>query len=326
MKPKVSVVIPTYNQEKYIAETLESVLNQTYKNLEIVVADDCSKDNTVQIISYYAERDKRIKPLFASHNQGISKNFNRAFDACTGKYVAFLGGDDVMFPEKIARQVSFLEDNQDFVLVQHDMELYDEANGKSTLHSQFYHIPTHPLDWVLNSNWLFLKKTVGVLPSSCLARKEYYLNGRYDERFKYKHELLFTLDDYANSPQGKWHVLPEVYGRYRLHETNFSRQKENTDLIQKESLMLYEEGMKRYPSLQKELKNYYLFFLFINLLHGWVKGNDRDKYLRDFAQKSGPVKLFYLYLCIGLKKVNLLYPAAKLLKIFVPKSLIYRGS
>lgn len=325
MQPLVSIVIPTYNQVNFIVDTIESVLSQTYTHLEIFIADDCSKDGTVEVIRDYAAKDNRIKPLLSSKNLGISKNFNRAFDACTGKYVAFLGGDDIMFPEKISRQVDFLENHEDYVLVQHDMELYEDESGKSTLHSRSYHIPRHPLDWVLFSNWLFLKKPVGVLPSSCLSRREYYLKGRYDERFKYKHELLFTLDDYAHNPAGKWHVLPEVLGRYRIHSSNFSRQGANKALIQQETFMLYEEGMNRYPWLKKELENYRSYFLFISFLHNWFETGERGKYLRLFQQKSGYSKVFYLYLCKGLKKAGLLFPAAKVLKLIIPSRYIYRG-
>ena len=82
---KVSVVIPTYNQVNFARNTIESVLAQTYKNLEIVLADDCSTDGTIDILMEFAERDNRVKLLLSDNNQGIPANFNKAFDAVSGK-------------------------------------------------------------------------------------------------------------------------------------------------------------------------------------------------------------------------------------------------
>lgn len=116
--PLVSIITPTYNHDKYIAECIQSVLSQTYSNWEMIIVDDSSTDSTLFIAKEIALTDSRIK-VFTQENKGIfqlSETYNFALSEATGKYVAVLEGDDVWFPEKLALQVESLESNQETVL------------------------------------------------------------------------------------------------------------------------------------------------------------------------------------------------------------------
>ncbi len=110
-EPLVSIITPLYNSEKYIGETIESVLNQTYKNWEMLIIDDCSKDNGVKIVNNYILKDKRIKLFRNEKNEGVSFSRNRAIDLSQGKYIAFLDSDDLWKKEKLEKQISFMEKN-----------------------------------------------------------------------------------------------------------------------------------------------------------------------------------------------------------------------
>lgn len=110
-EPLVSIITPLYNSEKYIGETIESVLNQTYKNWEMLIVDDCSKDNGVKIVNEYVLKDKRIKLFRNEKNEGVSFSRNRAIDLSQGKYIAFLDSDDLWKKEKLEKQISFMEKN-----------------------------------------------------------------------------------------------------------------------------------------------------------------------------------------------------------------------
>lgn len=100
--PLVSVHVITFNQAHLIHETLQSILAQDYANIEIIVADDGSTDGTANIISEYANQyPSKIIPLVAGPNLGITGNSNRGLQACKGKYIAFIGGDDLFLPSKI---------------------------------------------------------------------------------------------------------------------------------------------------------------------------------------------------------------------------------
>ena len=112
MNPLVSVIMPAYNAKKYIHEAIESVINQTYQNWELIVVDDCSTDGTKKIIETFACQDERIKPIYIDKNGGkpsIAKNF--ALRHVVGKYIAFLDSDDIWILNKLALQVKIMEEN-----------------------------------------------------------------------------------------------------------------------------------------------------------------------------------------------------------------------
>lgn len=106
---KVSVITPVYNAGKYIEKTLESVFAQTYKDIEIVLVDDCSKDNSSQIISKYKEIHPEIVYFFQHENMGAGAARNKALELATGQYVAFLDSDDLWLPEKTDRQLNLMK-------------------------------------------------------------------------------------------------------------------------------------------------------------------------------------------------------------------------
>lgn len=113
-EPLVSVGIITYNSSIYISEALESVYNQTYQNIELIVSDDGSKDDTVQIVEKWlhnkSSRFVETKLLTVEHNTGTTKNCNRLLRACKGEFMKTFAGDDVLFPDAIEKYVSFIKD------------------------------------------------------------------------------------------------------------------------------------------------------------------------------------------------------------------------
>jgi glycosyltransferase involved in cell wall biosynthesis len=111
MNDLVSVIMPNYNCEKYIDETIQSVLAQTYTNWELLIVDDCSKDNSVEIIKSYQAKDDRIKLLINEKNSGAAASRNWALRDAKGKWIAFLDSDDLWLPEKLEKQIAFMENN-----------------------------------------------------------------------------------------------------------------------------------------------------------------------------------------------------------------------
>lgn len=112
MKPGlVSIITPTYNCGKFIAETIESVLSQTYSNWEMVIVDDCSRDNTAQIVAAYTQKDSRIHYHCLEVNSGAAVARTRAMELAVGEYMAFLDSDDLWMPDKLARQLAFMQEN-----------------------------------------------------------------------------------------------------------------------------------------------------------------------------------------------------------------------
>ena len=111
MSELVSIITPTYNAEKFIRATIESVQNQTYQNWEMILVDDASTDETVKIIQDFAEKDSRIKLFKLEKNSGNGFARNIALEKAVGKYIAYLDADDLWFLNKLEKQVEFLKTN-----------------------------------------------------------------------------------------------------------------------------------------------------------------------------------------------------------------------
>jgi glycosyltransferase involved in cell wall biosynthesis len=124
----VSIVMTTYNGEKFIKEQLESIINQTYKNLEIIICDDGSTDKTVYLIKEYQKKDNRIKLYQNEKNLGFYKNFEKAISLCNGDYIALSDQDDIWSPNKIEIMVREFQKDENIVLVYGDEYLIDENN------------------------------------------------------------------------------------------------------------------------------------------------------------------------------------------------------
>jgi len=121
MKKLVSVIIPAYNHENYILECLESVINQTYVNMQLIIVNDGSQDDTERIINEYIE-NKNFDNIefYSKENEGLCKTINFGLKKVKGDYVAILASDDLWKSDKIERQVSFLEENKNIALVYSD--------------------------------------------------------------------------------------------------------------------------------------------------------------------------------------------------------------
>lgn len=109
----VSVIIPTYNSEKYIAATLESVIGQTYCDLEVLIMNDGSRDRTAEIVQEYALRDPRIKLVNLVENRGVSAARNKGVEMASGEWIAYLDSDDLWKPNKVEKQLRFAEKLQE---------------------------------------------------------------------------------------------------------------------------------------------------------------------------------------------------------------------
>lgn len=107
----VAIIMPSYDSEKFIAESIESVLAQTYSNWELIIVDDCSPDDSNKIITKYVDNDYRIKLIKLQKNSGPAVARNMAIEAASGRYIAFLDSDDVWLPNKLEIQINFMREN-----------------------------------------------------------------------------------------------------------------------------------------------------------------------------------------------------------------------
>lgn len=111
MDSLVSIITPSYNSEKYISNTIESVITQTYQNWEMIIVDDCSTDSSCDIAEKYTQKDSRIKLIKLNKNSGPAKARNRAIKEAKGRYISFLDSDDIWYHRKLEKQVYFMKEN-----------------------------------------------------------------------------------------------------------------------------------------------------------------------------------------------------------------------
>ena len=110
MNPLVSIVMPAYNAAWSISRSIDSVLTQSYSEFELLIVDDCSKDNTLEIVRQYAQRDSRIRVIVCGENRGVAAVRNEGIAQAKGTYIALLDSDDVWLPDKLQRQMQLLKD------------------------------------------------------------------------------------------------------------------------------------------------------------------------------------------------------------------------
>lgn len=210
--PLVSVLILSYNQSDYILEAINSVLSQTYKNIEIILLDDCSVDDTKRIIQKL-EMPGNLKfiSIFNEKNLGIVKNLNQGCRLAKGKYIALLAADDKWTETKLEMQVDFMERNTDVVITGGYMNIID-SNGKIIYQEDEHNLILKNLTFeqIIQDN---------ILPAGSLLLRRDYLESVnfFDERFYYEDWplLLKTLSNHKKVVK-----LPFVFLIYRKHSSN----------------------------------------------------------------------------------------------------------
>lgn len=125
----ISVIIPAYNAEKYLAEAISSILTQSFVNIEVIVIDDCSTDRTWEIIQHYALTDSRIRSFRNETNLGIAGNRNKGIKLAMGKYILWQDADDISLPERIEKQLNFMEANPDVGIVGGFLQFFSDEKA-----------------------------------------------------------------------------------------------------------------------------------------------------------------------------------------------------
>ena len=205
-KFKVSVITPTHNDEKYISDTIESVLNQTHLNLELIIVDDASTDETVKIVESFD--DKRIRLIRNTENKGAANARNIGISNATGDYIAFLDGDDLWLPQKLERQLEFMLFNHyDFTCTDYE-EIDDKGNS---LHSR-----------ITGPNKITHRKLLNVSYIGCLTvmyKRSVYTDLQIPEDIKKRNDYALWL---KLSERVDCYFLHEILSKYRKRKSSIS--------------------------------------------------------------------------------------------------------
>lgn len=230
--PLVSIVIPLYNAENYIEETLLSIVNQTYSNYEVIVVDNASTDSSLDIVNKISEKLNNITVISCSSNSGgPAKPRNLGIEAANGNYVAFLDSDDVWYPDKLEKQVDIMTKSTcDFVGSR--MTAVDDAGNVITSKlSILYNLFGAKVKHCTLSNLMIRNN---VITSSVLVRKSAIKHVRFNEAdvFKCVEDYLFWLEVLSNNT-GVYFVVPEELVKYRISTSSLSNKDGKLKLLAK---------------------------------------------------------------------------------------------
>lgn len=181
MSKKVSVIMGIYNCAKTLEEALECIVNQTYTNWEVIMCDDCSSDNTIQIAEKYVQKyPGKFVLLKNKENCGLNYTLNKCLKVANGDYIARMDGDDLCAEERFAKEVAILDERKDISIMSTDMNFFDEKGVWGRTHTE--KIPTKES---------FLRATP-FCHAACMVRKEaYWAVGGYSVSDK-----LLRVEDY----------------------------------------------------------------------------------------------------------------------------------
>ena len=227
--PLISIFMPTYNHEHFIAQAIDSVLAQDYSNWELIIGDDASIDKTYVIIEQYEKKyPEKIKPFRNEINLGITKNFNKILSKCSGKYIAIASGDDILLPNKLSSQVKLMESNINCILSYHDIEVFDSTSEQTIRFWNSGESCTKPVTGNSKEVAKALVKdgTKFMAAMSVMVKKESIPTHGHDERIPIASDWLLWIEICANN-NGEVAFLDEIYARYRKHPNSITSKPEN---------------------------------------------------------------------------------------------------
>lgn len=209
-KVLVSVVMSVYNDEQYLKESLDSIFAQTIQDFELIIVDDCSTDRTVEIIENY--HDDRIRLICNSENRGLTRNLNTALEYVQGTYIARMDGDDKSRPERFEKQIAYLEQHPELMLISCRTHMF----GEEDLISQIQGTPKQ-------LQAMMLIRPVLAHPGFMMRRELIVQEGfRYDESYRSAQDYNFAARVARKFGIG---VTPDILLDYRVHKKQVSSKK-----------------------------------------------------------------------------------------------------
>lgn len=216
--PLVSVALRSYNQKAFLKEAIDSILNQTYSNYEIIIADDASTDGSVELIQKYATNlPNIIKPIFNKTNQGHTKNLNLAMAAGKGKYIAIFDGDDIMHPDKLKLQTEFMENNPQCTVCYHNTEFFENKTNK-VLYLKNNRKNSHSGDVKTMIKYGMFNTNI----SNMIRRDKIPAHGA-NERISIASDWIFYVECLITG--GKIQYIDKILARVRRHPNNITQTK-----------------------------------------------------------------------------------------------------
>ena len=293
IKPLVSVIVVTYNSEAFVLETLESIKRQTYRNLELVVTDDCSTDRTVSLVEEWvkenAARFSRVRIVTSRVNTGITPNINRGILAASGEYIKLIAGDDILIETCIEKMVGFCTSNNlefAYARVTTFTNAKEEASlDRSRILSE--NLNHEIFDFTREKQYRRILSGFRMYALGLFMRKDFITRmGLFNEKYRMMEDYPFVLK--AVSKGYKLELLNEVLAKYRVRspaETkrilNTRRKSEHTsdlERFEKEELI---------PRMKKEKMYIALYNTYVRRLERRIVNSSDNILLQRFGKLVG---------------------------------------
>jgi glycosyltransferase involved in cell wall biosynthesis len=243
--PLVSIVVPCYNHERYVKETIDSIVNQTYKNIELIVIDDGSKDNSVEVIKKLA--DKYNFTFIHRPNKGLSATLNEGIKLSKGKYFCACASDDIYMLDKIEKQVEFMEANPEYGMCYTNVKITD---GKKTVEHTRKKIGELTFENLLFNNQIFAL--------SVMIKKDVFNTvGLYDESLYIEDWDMWLRIANAGYKIG---FIEDYLGIYRKHDTNISSNFEKMEIASEQILNKWKSHTLYQKALTSEFLNRFKYY------------------------------------------------------------------
>lgn len=279
VKSLVSIIMPAYNHDKYIKQCFDSIINQTYSNIELIVINDGSTDKTHDVIKAYEDKlkDRFARFVYISKvNEGVCKTLNKGLDISNGEYIIPFASDDIMFPERVELQVNYLEKNKDYGMVYTDgyhvesdnwldiSKTYDD-NDKFSNRMEF--VEGELFDFMLTN--VFLMPT----PSICIRRECFQKVGKYDESLLCEDPDMFL----RISKEYKIGYIKKVLVLHRIHVNNSGRRADI--IVPSVDLMIKKYSEQEFKKAKQKEK-------LLETLHRAAGATDYTKIFNKIADKK----------------------------------------
>lgn len=254
-RPLVSICIPVYNNADYIGETIDSILAQTYENIELIMVDDNSTDDSYRVLQDYAGRDQRVKIYKNESNLGMSGNWNRCLELCTGEIMKLVCADDLLSPHIIERELEVFENHPEVVLVDSDTRLVT-LDGK---YRGWYR--RYPSSGVVDGATIarkgfFSQNYFGAPQANSFRRSAYEKVGGISPEFHY----IVDYDFFVNIAKlGKVFIIHEPLNFFRVRGDSNTGQvmggdKEKTEIYVDEHYRLFKKNQEDLNLSEADIK------------------------------------------------------------------------
>lgn len=263
MQPLVTIVVITYNTQDFVLETLESIRKQTYPNIELIISDDGSKDETVSLCNNWLQANSHFfvhtKLITTEQNGGIPANCNRGIKAASGEWVKLIAGDDVLEPDCITDNVNFALSGTEIEAIHSESAYYEDTFEEKNF-LQIKNIK----DEKFNRQGISVQNQLILLLQGCYVNTPtVFMKRGLFKKFGYYDESIRTVEDWPMwiklSKNGvKFHYLPMVTVRYRVHNRSVTNRGKDTAMFTKQQdteWQVHEKYiLKELPPLRRNLE------------------------------------------------------------------------